>query len=200
MDEKQKEKEVFCMKILECSLQGDARFVAEYARVEIYGEEKSIDEHFQQRKRFLNQAGQWEVFQTEQAKGQRPLAFEIGGMILPVRYGMMYYILLWVKFLETHPELVAYLETFDDYQDSTKQGTRLTGADVIRMYFQDDGGKKYDPSQRGRALKQYCRPLTLILKNQCPLSLTETDLNVGFDYLIYTGKIFSKSAEKLSTN
>lgn len=179
------------MNVLECSLLGDVRFTAQYAMVEVYGERKSIFEHFQGRKRFLDDLGEWTQLSVEQTGGMRPLAFHIGGVNLPVRYGMMYYILLWIKFLETNPELIDYLEGFDDYCDSTKQGNRLVGADIIRMYFQGDDGVKYEKSDRGKALKQYCRPLSLVLKEQIPLTLTPNDLEVGFDYLIYTGKLFS---------
>ena len=128
--------------------------------------------------------------ESTQTGGVRPTTFKIGDTQLPVRYGTMYYILLWVKFLESNPELVNYLSMFDHYVDSTKSGNYIVGADVIRMYFQSEDGVKYAPQDRGKALKLYCQPLSRVLKNQIPLTLTSKDLDEGFDYLIYTGKIF----------
>ena len=179
------------MNVLECSLLGDQRFTAECAMVEVYGEVKSIFEHFQEKKRFLGQDGGVIQLDSSQTGGIRPLMFRIGEAQLPVRYGTMYYILLWVKFLESNMELVDYLSTFDNYIDSTKKGNYIVGADVIRMYFQGENGIKYLPEERGKALKKYCQPLSLVLKNQIPLTLMPKDLDEGFDYLIYTGKIFS---------
>lgn len=178
------------MNVLECSRLGDVRFTAEEAKVEVYGEWNSIFNHYQMKKRFLSEAGEWQTMETHQSGGIRPLAFKIGSFYLPTRYGTMYYILLWLKFLESHPELVDYLAQFDDYLDSTKQGNWMTGADIIRMYFQAESGIKYPPHLRGKALKDYCQPLSRVLKEQVPLSLTPKDLEVGFDCLLYTGKIF----------
>ena len=65
------------MNVLECSLLGDVRFTAQYAMVEVYGERKSIFEHFQGRKRVLDDLGEWTQLSVEQTGGMRPLAFHI---------------------------------------------------------------------------------------------------------------------------
>ena len=48
----------------------------------------------------------------------------------------------------------------------------------------------YPKELRGSELKKYCLPLSRVLKDQTPLELTEKDLDNGFDYLIYSGKLF----------
>lgn len=178
------------MKVLDCGMNGDQRFSALVAKVNIYGELLTINEHFQDKKRFMDEQGNMVKLKQDESYGKKPFAFNIGGHCLPIKYGVMFYILLWLKYLESHPELVEYLAQFDSYIDTSKVGTTLTGADVITMYFKDNSNQCYPKELRGSELKKYCLPLSRVLKDQTPLELTEKDLDNGFDYLIYSGKLF----------
>lgn len=119
------------MKILECSSKGDKRYSAFYAKVKVFGDIDSIENHYQLCKRFNNTLPQtW-----RDAKGKNPTHIHIKGKDYDKKYLGMYYKLLWVKYLDQYPELVEYAEQFDDFHDIFKgKNTMNCQADVIRQY------------------------------------------------------------------
>ena len=58
----------------------------------------------------------------------------ICGKKLEPKYLTPYYILLWVKYLDKHPELVEYASQFDEFNDKFRGKSINCQADVIRAY------------------------------------------------------------------
>lgn len=114
------------MKILECSSAGDKRFSAFYTMVDMFGVTESIESHYQAVKR--NAKGNY------CRKGEKVDHIIIKGHKLDVKYLTPLYILLWVKYLDKHPELVAFASQFDDFNDKFRGKCVNCQADVIRVY------------------------------------------------------------------
>jgi hypothetical protein len=116
---------------LECSSKGDKRFSAFYAKVKVFGKYDSIENHYQLSKRF----GDFVPTTWKDAKGKTPTHFEVNGKQFDLKYLSMWYDLLWVKYLDEHPELVEYAVQFDDYSDMFKGKSINCQADTIRKYI-----------------------------------------------------------------
>ena len=126
------------MNILECSSKGDKRFSALYAKVEVNGIEDTIENHYQLSKRFTTLFGVIVPKVWTDAKGKAPDYFEVNGKPFELKYLPNFYALLWVKYLDQHPELVSYARKFDDYHDIFKsKNSVVCQADVIRQYIKE---------------------------------------------------------------
>lgn len=129
-----KEETVVSKKVLECSSRGDKRFSAMYARVEYMGKVDTIENHYQNCKRFIVDG---EYVQVENPKG-KPVD---GAMVFDELYDTnmltLFYKWLWVKYMGAHPELVEYARGFDDYNDMFKGKAINCQADVIREIITD---------------------------------------------------------------
>lgn len=99
-------------KILECSVRGDRRFSALFAKVTIKGKEKSIEQWFQEAKRTADgkKAGKGKSFDH--------LICPYTKDKLPVEDATDLYRGLWITYLGNHPELVEYASQFDEFSDS----------------------------------------------------------------------------------
>jgi hypothetical protein len=140
------------MKILECSSKGDTRFSAFYARVKIYGIEDSIENHYQLAKRF----GDVVPKTWKDAKGKTPTHMHLNGHDMDVKYLSPFYKLMWVKYLDEHPELVRYANGFDDFNDIFKSKNSVNcQADVIRQYIKEGRG----------SIMEECEEFILLLKS-----------------------------------
>lgn len=119
------------MKILECSSVGDKRYSAFFARTFAFTKEDSIENHYQLSKRFNNEVppSHW-----KQVKGRKPTHFHIMGNDYDIKLITQFYKLLWLKYLDEHPELVNYAKQFDDYNDVFGNNASISQADVIRQY------------------------------------------------------------------
>lgn len=115
--------------ILECSSRGDRRFSALFARIEVFGRRATIEEHYQMAKCFP-----WKPLTWREAKGCRPTHLEIGGKVFPVSYLTAWYALLWLLYLDAHPELVEYARKFDDFSDSFARPGCNSQAEMVRLY------------------------------------------------------------------
>lgn len=127
-------------KTLECSSKGDSRFSALYATVDVYGESRTIEAHYQFSKRFDDPNGDnfFIPVDISSAKGRKPTCFIVGGFLYPLEFLSMWYKLLWLKYLDAHPELVEYAFQYDDFSDMFKgKSTRNCQADVIRQYVKE---------------------------------------------------------------
>jgi hypothetical protein len=143
------------LKILECSLRGDKRYSAFYAKVAVNGVVKSIEEHYQLSKVFSDNGKLITYNNVRDAKGKKPCAFIVNNKLYDIKYLSMWYKLLWVKYLDKHPELVAYASTFDDFNDMFKgKNTVNCQADVIRQYVK---------CGRNSIMKE-CMPLINLMK------------------------------------
>lgn len=134
---------------LECSSDGDINFSAFGARVEVYGVEDTIEYHYQTAKMIPKlDAFDNVVFDnvTEepilvpaknvvQGKGFNPSKIKIGGLVLDGEFKTQWYKLLWVKYLDQNPELVAYLNNFDKFTDRYAKAGGVSQAAVIYQYI-----------------------------------------------------------------
>lgn len=149
-------------KVLECSSHGNKKFSAFHARVEVGGIEKSIEEHYQESKIIRDRNGKVsEISNWKDGKGKRNvIAVRVMGKIFGAEYLSAYYKLLWVKYLDKHPELVSIAKEYDEFTDKFRGKSTNCQADVIRTYIKE--GRKTllsDP---------YVRELLLFLKqNHC---------------------------------
>lgn len=112
---------------LECSSRGDKRFSTFYANVESGGVKASIETHYQNCKKFSRP--------VSNPKGKRPDYLLINGCVFDLTYLTAYYKLLWIKYLNEHPELVEYAKQFDTFTDMFRgRNTINCQADVICEY------------------------------------------------------------------
>ena len=117
------------MKVLECSSRGDKRFSAFYAKISFYGSYDSIENHYQSVKR--NAAGR------KVSKGQPVDHIHINGRMLDAKYLTPLYTMMWIKYLDKHPELVEYAQSFDEFTDMFRGKCINCQADVIRKYVKN---------------------------------------------------------------
>jgi len=139
---------------LECSSVGDPRFSAMYAYVEVFGITNFIEDHYQLSKRFGDgppPKNKWE------AKGKKPMHFVVNGKSFDVKYLSKWYKLLWCKYLDEHPDLVAYARKFDDFSDAfIGKTTENSQSSVIKQYVKE--GRK--------AVLDECRELINLMKEE----------------------------------
>lgn len=114
------------MKTLECSSKGDKRFSAFYAKVSFNGVVDSIENHYQSVKRDENG--------NKIGKGKKVDHIIINEHKLNPFFLTPFYKLLWVKYLDNNPDLVAYASEFDDFNDMFRGRSINCQADVIRDY------------------------------------------------------------------
>lgn len=145
------------MKILECSSRGDKRFSALWAKVEIFGVTDTIENHYQLSKRFETLMGVEVPQHWKDAKGKKPSFFEVDGQVFDLKHLDKFYSLMWVKYLDNHPELVRYARQFDDYNDMFKSKNSIVcQADVIRQYIK----------QGRHTILNECREFTELLREK----------------------------------
>lgn len=117
--------------ILECSSKGDKRFSALYAKVKVFGVYDSIENHYQNCKRDINN--------QVVGKGKKVYKMVIEKtketIELPPSFLTAYYKLLWCAYLDANPNLVEYASRFNDYHDTFKGKAINCQADVIRQYI-----------------------------------------------------------------
>lgn len=123
------------MRVLECSSQGDTRFSAFYARVTMWGVERSIEEHYQLCKRFRTPFHTIAPRTVKEAKGRKPSHIELNGKEYPVSMLTPFYKLLWLRYFDLNPDLVAYASQFDGFSDMFKGRALNCQANVIHQYI-----------------------------------------------------------------
>lgn len=69
------------------------------------------------------------------AKGKQPTHIELNGRKYDLKYLSQWYTMLWVNYLDNHPELIEYAKGFDEYNDMFKGKSLNCQADVIRQYI-----------------------------------------------------------------
>jgi hypothetical protein len=113
----------------------------------------SIENHYQLAKRFETHGEIKAPSNWKEAKGKKPDYVLINGQLLSANYLSQYYLLLWVKYLDAHPELVTHASTFEEFHDIFRGKSVNCQADVIRDYV-----------KKGRDfILQQCQPLLAIL-------------------------------------
>ena len=118
--------------VLECSTKGDSRFSAFCAKVNIFNMVDTIENLYQLCKRFGSDIApsNW-----KDCKGKAPTHIIINNIKLDTKYLTPWYKLLWLTYLDSNPELVAFASQFDDYNDMFKGKSVNCQADVIRQYI-----------------------------------------------------------------
>lgn len=164
------------MKTLECSSRGDKRYSAFNAKVQVFGTYASIEEHYQLAKVFLAKVKPVPVLVSDpmnvdtryvrfqsikevkdfQKAGNEPKEMRINGVGYPVEYLSQWYKLLWVKYLDNHPELVEYASQFDEFTDMFRGKAVNCQADVINQYVKE--GRQ--------SIMNECRPLLDLLNEK----------------------------------
>ena len=135
-------------KILECSIRGDKRFCALFAKITIKGKEKSIEEWYQEAKRTADgkKAGKGKAFDH--------IVCPFTGDKLPAVDAEDLYRGLWITYLSKKPELVEYASQFDEFSDMSQSEPNnldfieainglqpdpaISSADVIESYVKGD--------------------------------------------------------------
>lgn len=173
-------------KVLECSTDGDKRFSALVAKIDVNGKTDTIENHYQKSKVFKSEDGKLTQYTNwKDAKGKKPVAFNISGYILPLRFGEMFYNLLWYKYLKKNKSLENVLMQYDDYKDKYKSKTaHVCQADTIRLYMNDENNDKYSDEQRGSKLYESCLQLINILNGKNTTIIEEGDIFKGYSQII----------------
>jgi hypothetical protein len=99
--------------------------------VKVWGKWDSIEIHYQLCKRL----GDYKPLTWKDAKGKQPTHIELNGKSYDIKYLSQWYKMLWVRYLDTNPELVEYASQFDDFNDIFKGKSLNCQADVIRQYI-----------------------------------------------------------------
>lgn len=116
------------MKILECSTKGNRKFSAFYAKIVLFRRYDSIENFYQNAKGFN--------IYTDHPKGERPDFMILEGEVFPKEYLKPFYELMWIKYLDMHPDLVKHASGFDEFNDIFRsKGAYVCQADVIRQYI-----------------------------------------------------------------
>lgn len=134
------------MATLYCDRFGDRRYSALYAKVRAFGVERTIEQHYQLAKRKTGMAPP--VVWTDM-KGKKPDSLVINGQTFTVARLSAWYALLWLWYLDDHPELVQHAQQFDEFVD------RMAGKAINR---QDRMVEAYAKHGRERLLLS-CRGL-----------------------------------------
>jgi hypothetical protein len=122
------------VKVLECSSRGDRRFSAFFASLPVDGKQTTIEAAYQGAKRFSGEppAPDWRA-----NKGRKPDRLVIGRSEVSGQYARAYYDLLWVKYLDSHPELVEEARSYDEFTDMFARPGSVSQADSIRAYVKE---------------------------------------------------------------
>lgn len=115
-------------RILECSTEGDTRFSALVAKVNIGGELKTIEEHYQGAKRFKSINTKY-----TSAKGLKPDWIEVFEVRMPLKELSSWYSMLWYYYFEQNQHLLKTLEMYEGFTDSKREGSTNSQADIIAM-------------------------------------------------------------------
>ena len=117
---------------LECSSAGSIDYSALFAKVEVFGTTDTIEKHYQLCKRINGeQPNTW-----QEAKGQSPDCICINGHRYEANDQIAFYELMWVKYLDSHLNLVIGAKMYDEFTDRFRRNNSLVcQADTIRDYI-----------------------------------------------------------------
>jgi len=164
------------MKVLECSSNGDIRFSAFGAKVEVFGKLDTIENHYQLSKRFISNTGEVMVPKTwKDAKGKKVDYFIVGNKEYEPKYLSAFYNLLWVKYLDNNLELVEYAKGFDDFSDMFKGKAVNCQADIIKKYIKEGRKSIMKDKLVNKFIKLATEPNKLEVKDG---DLLESDVNI----------------------
>ncbi|MFL6284575.1 MAG: macro domain-containing protein [Pyrinomonadaceae bacterium] len=134
-------------RVLQCHSRGDQRFSPFFCKVVASGgKTASIEHHYQTSKVFKGELRprDWREAKDFQRRGLRQVGWQIGTLRLPVRpnadgssftlsdFGIQAYVLLWLRYLRAHPELVRVASEFGEFEDPFRGRFPFCQADVIR--------------------------------------------------------------------
>ena len=133
-------------RILQCHSKGDKRFSPFFCYVTAFGVRDSIENHYQKSKVFYRRDLLQRIpvltwrdakdFQKDPNLEKDMTKFILpNGLLCPIEYQVYgWYSSLWLKYLDSNPDLVEEAKEFDDYEDIFKHNFPLCQADCIRLY------------------------------------------------------------------
>ena len=164
------------MKVLECSSKGDIRFSAFGAKIKVFGKLNTIENHYQLSKRFLGSNGEVVIPKSwKEAKGKDIEFFEINGRKFKPKYLTAFYDLMWVKYLDSNPDLVKYASKFDDFTDMFKGKSINCQADTIRKYIKE-GRKSIMEDELVKEFIKLCKQPQEIIEKEGDLLESNLDI------------------------
>lgn len=131
------------MATLECHSRGDKRFSPFFAQVTIFGKTATIEHFYQTGKRFgMDAPKDWREAKKWQKEGRQYTHFvlpngmtvELTGHTLRLPLHVQFYVLMWVKYLDEHHELVEYARGFDEFNDPFAGDFPMCQARCVEMY------------------------------------------------------------------
>lgn len=131
--------EVRKIKILECSTKGDKRFSALCAKVTMFGKTQSVENWYQLSKNFNGKKPKsFKQAKYIQHLGYKPTSFYVNDSEFDIKYLSSWYKILWIKYLDSNPDLVEYAKQFDDFHDVFKNKNTINcQADIIKQYIKE---------------------------------------------------------------
>ncbi len=133
------------IRILQCHSRGDRRFTPFNCFVSAFGRQDSIENHYHRAKRFGERAPRdWREAKALKA-AHRQTGWQIGPVAADVRsnpagtsfrlddLGIQFYVMLWSRYLQARPDLVAAAAEFDEFEDPFRGAFPFCQADVIRQ-------------------------------------------------------------------
>lgn len=119
-------------RVLQCHSEGDKRFSALYAVVEVFGKVDVIENIYQLAKR----DGDYVPENRYSLRGKDPTHYHIGGIDIPKEFGKAFYDLMWWKYFQQNKDLAVYASRFDDFYDRFRRtGSNVCQEDSIRDYI-----------------------------------------------------------------
>lgn len=126
-------------KVLECSVRGDRRFSALFAKVSINKKERSIEEWYQDARRTADgkKAGKGKPFDH--------IVDPFTGDKLPANEAPWFYRGLWITYLSNNPDLVEYASQFDEFSNAfSGKGLENCPEEIIGAYVKGDRQRYVD--------------------------------------------------------
>lgn len=119
---------------MECSVKGDVRFSPQFAKVKIFGSYDTIENHYLSCQKTVNN--------RRTPIGEEPHHLVIHFMYIDKKYLSSFLKIMWIKYLDEHPELISVLKDYDMYTDMFDGVlTKDSQADILKNYIQN--GREY---------------------------------------------------------
>lgn len=132
--------------VLDCSPTGEPLLCGHSAMLNVYGKVDTIDNHLQMAKRFylLDEDGKpaltaldehiYKVPNVDLHRGRHPDECFIGTLKLKQGFIGQWHILLWVKYLDAHPELAKYITNFIRFVDHSSPSEMVEATTIFKRY------------------------------------------------------------------
>ena len=165
------------MKKVECSINGESRFSGLIAKVSVNNVMETIEVHYWMSQRFFDGTKVLVPRTIEDIPeySKFPLAyFEIGDRKYSPKYIKSFYALLWIKYLDSKPDLVQYAKNFDSFVGANDD-KEAPNAKIIESYVKK--GRNFLLSQK--SISKFIQEMNLSHKvSEIELDLLCSDSDV----------------------